>query len=160
MTNISNIQASEIKANGGFRQMLEEGFVECKLTSGLENRMEFLTDYIFGFTLYDSAMAEIFGQKAIEVCRAITEKTTFEFIENTGNHQWFLVMCHMPFFATRIEWGTSIQGAWWGTGGNRLTYESTGLFLDGDQIIDPIEFNLGEWNEFVLAIVEFAEKKQ
>lgn len=157
MTNTTNMLATDIKANGGFKQMLEEGFAVYQKCLDYQTRMQYLTSDVFSFTLYDSAMHELFGQKAVEVCQAISGQKTFEYIEDHGNYQWFLVMCNMPFFSSRIEWGTSVRGAWWGmASGQPFVLESTGFFLGDEQITTPVEFTQEEWKEFIQAVIEFA----
>jgi hypothetical protein len=60
-------------------------------------------------------------------------------------------MCNMPFFADRLEWGTSIRGAWWSS----KSLASCGLW-DGDKQLLELNFAPGEWDEFARALVEFA----
>lgn len=117
------------------------------------SRLEFLADHIFDFTTYESEYSELFAQKAIEVCRAINQRKTFDY-----DRQWYLLMCNMPFFCDRLEWGTSIRGAWWGMHQNHPTTElvSCGLWVGDDQVTSWF-FNTEEWKRFILAIVEFAE---
>lgn len=116
-------------------------------------RLEYLADQIFDFTTYDGGMSRIFARKAVEVCEAITTKCTFQYIEKSvENYQWFLLMCNMPFFASRIDWGTSIRGAWW----DPKPLSSCGLWDKRTQI-DKLRFSYEEWDSFMLAVVEFAK---
>lgn len=139
-----------------YRRMLDEGFLNCQ--DNQASRLEYLSDYIFDFTTYDSEMAELFASKAIEVCKAISGNTTFEYIKNKDNYPWYLLMCNIPFFANRIEWGTSIRGAWW-DGGSAIQFDSCGLWLDGDQIIETITFNQNQWIGFIDAVVDFGSSQ-
>lgn len=98
-------------AHANYCRMLEEGFTEIRNFRGDNlSRLEYLSDHVFGFTTYDSAMAELFARKALEVCAALSNRQTFEYIENAENYRWFLWLCNVPFFASKIEWGTSIRG--------------------------------------------------
>lgn len=128
-------------------KLMRDGFTAEKQWRDLESRLEYLSDEIFNFTTYDSEMAELLASKAIEVCKAITENKTFEYITDKENYKWYLLMCNMPFFAERIELGTSVRGAWWNA--------STFLF-DGDEI----KFSVEEWAKFINAIVEFADDSE
>ena len=118
------------------------------------NRFVFLSENIFNFTTYDSIIANLFGLKAVEVCMVINERKTFEYQKNEDNYKWFLIMCNMPFFIGKLEWGTSIRGAWW----KNKTFEisSCGLWYDNEQITDPLEFNKEEWEIFIRAIKIFS----
>lgn len=95
-----------------YRRMLEEGYGAIASTEPI-GRLEYLSDYIFNFTTYDGEMAELFACKALEVCAAISNRTTFDYIKDAEQYRWYLVMCNMPFFSDKLEWGTSIRGAWW-----------------------------------------------
>ena len=119
-----------------YQKMLSDGLA----ASETGNRLQYLSDEIFDFVTYDSEMAELFSKKAVEVCKAITERKTFEYIEdNQENLIWYLMMCNTPFFLERIEWGTSVRGAWW--------VGST---------FQEVEYESDEWERFVEAIIEFA----
>lgn len=122
-----------------------------------ESRLEYLSDYILDFTTYDRGMSVLFASKAVEVCAEINNGTTFTYIEGADNYIWFLVMCNMPFFADRLEWGTSIRGAWWtGRPGKQIEFNSCGLWMGDEQLTDTLEFSADEWKHFISAVVEFA----
>lgn len=124
-------------------------FAEC----GPDSRLEYLADYIFDFTTYEDEMAILFARRAVEVCHAILIRQTFAYIETTENRMWFLLMCNMPFFAERIEWGTSIRGAFWA---QPIIYSSYGLW-DGDvQLHDEYAYDVTSWGEFIQAVIDFA----
>ncbi len=122
-----------------------------------ETRIAFLSDSIFEFTTYDGEKSEFFGRKAVEVCAAINDGKTFEFIEDADNYTWFLAMCNMPFFVDKLEWGTSIRGAWWGAHpGKQIELQSCGLWVGDEQLTDTLKFSAEEWNLFIVAVIEFA----
>ena len=118
------------------------------------SRLGYLSVYIFDFTTYDDDMDEVLAEKAVEVCEAITNNTTYEYIDaSPDNYRWYIIMCNMPFFAQRIEWGTSIRGAWWKPG---ITLTSCGLWEDDTQI-DKLEFSSAEWASFIHAVAHFSK---
>ena len=121
------------------------------------DKYEYLSSEIFDFTTYDTEIDKMFVTKAVEVCRAITNRETFEYIKDDENYKWFLIMCNMPFFADKIEWGTSIRGAWWSLcGDKKFKIESCGFFDEEyEQILEPLEFNEAEWKEFIMAVACF-----
>lgn len=115
--------------------------------------LEYMASAIFDFTTYDSETDELFAQKAVEVCRAISARETFEYIKDQENYRWFLIMVNMPFFVGRLEWGTSIRGAWWDTKPQRLT---TCELWNGDDQVLEMTFTPEQWTTFIAALVEFA----
>lgn len=117
---------------------------------------DFLSESVFDFTTYDSDMGDLFGRKAAEVCRSISERKTFDYIADPANYQWFLLMCNMPFFNRRLNWGGSIRGAWWDVSKPNLqTLDSCGLWVGDEQLL-KIEFSTEEWESFIQAVYEFA----
>lgn len=142
-----------------YKELLEHSFDveresnECPPKS----RVAYLSESIFNFTTYDSSIDELFGRKAVEVCAAITNGTTFDYIKNQDDYEWFLLMCNIPFFADKIEWGTSIRGAWWGAfPGKQIELQSCGLWFGDEQIVDAMRFSNDDWKRFMKAVVEFA----
>jgi hypothetical protein len=125
-----------------------------------ESRLEFLADDIFDFTTYDSEFAKKLARHAVDVCHAISTQTTFRFIEDQENYSWFLIMCNMPFFANRIEWGTSIRGAWWDCFPESHFMLSTCALFDGDVHIEHPKFTREEWTFFIAAVVEFGRGQE
>lgn len=119
-----------------------------------ESRVEFLAAHLFDFTTYDSEMDELLGEKAVEVFQAISERKTVEYIADKEKYRWYIIMCNMPFFAKRLEWGTSIRSAWWN--GAQPPIESCGLFLNQEQIT-TLAFGPGEWSAFADAVIEFSK---
>jgi len=128
--------------------------VECRP----ETRLEYLGDHIFDFTTYDGEMSSQFALKAVEVCAAINDGTTFDYIKDAENYRWFLLMCNMPFFSDKLEWGMSIRGAWWGAmPGEQIEFQSCGLWMGDEQLTDTLKFSADEWKKFIAAVVDFAE---
>ena len=117
---------------------------------------EYLSSYIFEFTTYDGDIDEKLIPVAIGVCDAITKRKTFDYIVNEDRYIWFIVMCNMDFFSSKINWGSSIRGAWWDVYDSKpIVIESCGLYDEkGDQIL-KLELNESEWGSFVKAVIEF-----
>lgn len=123
------------------------------------SRLVYLSEHIFDFTTDDGEMSELFATKALEVCRAITQKATFEYIKNPDDYRWFLLMCNMPFFSQRIDCGTSIRGSFWSSG-RYYELKSCGLWVGANQLIEPLRFGDETWKDFILAMIEFASGEQ
>lgn len=142
-----------------YKNLLEHSFAveQEDGATAPESRLEYLSRNIFDFTTYDGSMDVLFARKAVEVCGAISAKTTFDYIKDQENYHWYLLMCNIPFFAERIEWGTSIRGAWWGAyPGKPIELASCGLWDGYQQLTDTLRFSDEEWAQFIQAIVEFA----
>lgn len=140
-----------------YKTLLEHSFVteqqcgEC----APESRLAYLARNIFDFTTYDDSMDVLFATKAVEVCRALLNLTTGTYIKDAENYRWYLVMCNMPFFAGRIDWGTSIRGAWWCPGPS-AELSSCGLWDGHRQMTEPLAFSHEQWGQFIGAVVDFA----
>lgn len=93
------------------------------------------------------------GKKALSVCLAVSNKKTFEYIEI--DELWYLIIVNMPFFQNKLEWGSSIRGAWWNLYGNKtFKLKSCGLFLDDEQVLE-LNLNESEWKKFIVSMIEF-----
>lgn len=118
------------------------------------SRLGYLAQHIFDFTTYESEAGELFARKAVEVCAAITDGKTFEYIANPTGRIWYLLMVNMPFFMPRLEWGASIRGAWWGH--EQPVLDSCGLWV-GEEQQTEWTFSVEQWGEFVRAVMAFAQ---
>lgn len=124
------------------------------------SRHEFLSGHVFNFTTYDSDLDELFARKAVEVCEAINNRTTYQYIENDDNRMWFTLMCNMPFFVDKITWGTSIRGAFWSgypMEERPIVLDNHGLYMNG-RPLETMEFSVAEWKEFIAAMIIFARE--
>ena len=138
-----------------YKELLEHSFEVSKNDEcPPKSRIQFLSQNIFDFTTYSDAMDEILGRKAILLCEAIQDKSTFEFIKNDVDHETYITMVNMKFFARRLDWGTSIRGAWWMH--TQRDLESYGLYEDEDQIM-KLKFEVGEWENFIASLIAFAK---
>lgn len=122
------------------------------------SKLEYLSNYIFDFTTHEDEISEFLGARCLEVCKSITDKTTFNYIKTDNNRLWYLTMVNMPFFQGRLEWGTSIRGAWWAM--NDQLLESTGLFNINDIQIPELSFTADEWESFINAMCAFVTNKE
>ena len=74
---------------------------------------EFLSGHIFDFSFYASEPDEYFCKKMIEVLDVILNKKNFEYIKSSEeNYYNYLSMCNSRFLYEKLDWGTSIRGAW------------------------------------------------
>lgn len=146
-----------------YRRMLEEGFAawrDVNPDGTPEDRVAYLGDYVFSFTTYDDEMSKEFATKALEVCRSISDRKTFEYIEDPANYRWFLLMVNMPFFSRRLNCGTSVRGAWWDTSTpNKADLDTAALWLDSEQLTEPLKFSSEQWQEFIAAMLAFANEE-
>ena len=142
-----------------YLKLLEDGHYNTAYLQGTFdlNRLEFLAEEVFNFTTYENEISSMMAEKALEVCIAISESKTYEYIESKEGNLWYLIMVNMPFFDGRLEWGSSIRGAWWNLMGSDIfIIESCGLFLNDEQIT-KVEFNKTQWVEFIKAMNEFVK---
>lgn len=136
-----------------YKELLNNSYgMECSLCTGLSH-LEYLSVSIFDFITYDNNINRLFAQKALEVCNAITNGKNFEYQENKENYKWYLLMVNMVFFSNKLDWGTSIRGAWWNVGDN-YEFHSCGLFHGEEQITD-LKFDNKQWVQFMKAVYSF-----
>lgn len=77
-----------------------------------DSKLDFIVEIIFNLTTYDSDINELLGNKMIKVIDCILNKTTFEYQKDKANYENYLMMVNMSFLEDKLEWGTSIRGAW------------------------------------------------
>jgi hypothetical protein len=78
-----------------------------------DSKIEYLGNRIFDFTTYDSELDVYFAEKMIEVLQCLIDRKTFQYIESSReNYINYITMCNTPFLENKLEWGTSIRGAW------------------------------------------------
>lgn len=137
-----------------YLKLLEHSYTMESQTSGGrdQSRLGYLAQHIFDFTTYESEADELFARKAVEVCAAITDGKTFDYIANPPARIWYLLMVNMPFFMPRLNWGGSIRGAWWDH--EQPALNSCGLWVGQEQQTEW-EFSGEQWVEFVRAVIAF-----
>ena len=134
-----------------YLKLLEESYEEnSNFDNEEETRYSYLSSYIFDFTTYDSNVDKLFVTTALEVCEAVSTRTTFDYIKEQSGYEKFITMCNMPFFINKLEWGTSIRGAWWDK--NKYILESCGIWIDGEQ---RIYLEIEDWISFIEAMKQF-----
>ncbi len=94
-------------------QIFEDEFWEHVDGTNYDNKYVWCSNYVFNLTTYDNELDEIFVKKIFEVCKAILERKTFEFIkESDEKYRQFIIVCNLLSRFEWINWGTSIRGAW------------------------------------------------
>ena len=136
-----------------YLEMLEESYEEYKQWEheNFHTKLNFLADAIFGITTYENSIARSMAQEFLQVCEAISNNTTFDFISSGEGCNIYLRTINYPFFMDRIEWGSSIRGAWWGNTTTKI--KSCHLFKEGDQLMDET-FNIKDLTYTMLKFVE------
>jgi len=119
-------------------------------------KLEFIGEHIFGFVTYESEVLKEMAKLCLDVCLAITHRQTFDYISMPERNVNYLMMINMQFFDGRLDWGTSIRGAWWCLD-QKLTTSS--LMVDGEQI-HGWEFTSDEFCSFIDSIAEFVKDQQ
>lgn len=136
-----------------YKKLLENGFFNTNLFhDNSMSRLQYLGELIFDFTTYDSGMSEFLATKALEVCEAINTKTDRGFTTDPEQYKWYIIMCNMPFFEDKLEWGTSIRGAWWRYD---ISFHCSGLFNEDKQLYGHLHFTQETWMLFINAVLEF-----
>lgn len=157
----ADIAAESLGGKMDYLKLLEHSYKKTKdcLGDNQMDKLEYLADHIFGFTTYENIVSSMMAQKCLEVCVVISNKKTFEYIKTEEGNLWYLIMVNMPFFQDKLEWGTSIRGAWWNLYGNRkFSINTCGLF-QGDEQMDEIVFGEEQWPIFIEAMIQFAKKE-
>lgn len=111
-----------------------------------ESKLEYLGKIVFGFTTYSGDLDVLFAEKMLPVLRCIINRTNFEYIKDSDQHVNYIAMCNSPFLVDKLEWGTSIRGAWFDS---YKRYE-----IDCGRIV----VEAGEIKEFITDVIEWAEK--
>lgn len=139
-----------------YLERLEKEYAYDVEANNQESKLDYLSSDIFGFTTYDEEIGAFLARKALEICAAISNGTTFDYIKDAENYKWYIVILNTKFFSDKLDWGTSIRGAWWNLY-NDETFKITSGYLAGEHGL--IEFNKDQWPEFVKAMIEFAGLK-
>ena len=99
---------------GKFTKKLDEVYkFWCEMACPPESKEEFTGNAIFDFTTYDGDIDVLFCNKMLEVIECILNDETFEYQDKSNdNYINYLLMVNMPFLDGKLEYGTSIRGAW------------------------------------------------
>lgn len=122
----------------------------CGYFPELTTKYHWAATMIFDLVTYDDDLEELFVKKIIEVCRAILDGKTFDYISGHGeNYRTYIIVCNLLNGWQWIDWGTSIRGAWFQDGQN-----SRHLMLDDGSYSVPFTA------DNMRALVEFIEEAE
>jgi hypothetical protein len=68
---------------------------------------------MFGISTYDSGMDEALVRIMMPTLISIGDKTNFTLISDPQRHLHYCITVNLPLLQDRLEWGTSIRGAWY-----------------------------------------------
>ena len=140
-----------------YEQLLENSYaIEQSHLNYKITRYGYLSENIFLFTTGDSGADESLGSRAVDVCEAITDGTTFQYIDHYNLE--YLTMVNMPFFDNRLLWGVSIRGAWWDNSPHKhYEFHSCGMY-DEEKQVTEMKSTYDEWINFIKAVIAFGRK--
>lgn len=106
------------------------------------NKYDFLNE-LFNFAVYEADIEKQMVKDMIEVLRAILNGETYEYIKSPSRQKKYIHMVNTPFLYDKINWGTSVRGAW----------------LDDDneyyiELLD-VEIEAGELTKLIKALIEW-----
>ncbi len=91
---------------------------DCSDPNNAISRKTWILESLFDFFAYDSAMSDNLCDSLIKTIEAITQRKTFEFInQSPAQYRDYLIWCN-TVLGGLIQWGSSIRGAWWDYGHN------------------------------------------
>lgn len=126
---------------------LDKHFLEYnEIMCSEQSKLEFISDTIFMFVTYDSEISEEFALMAIRVCKAINEGTIPDLINDEPTYKFYLIIINTAFFYNKIDWGTSVRGAFWG---NNIRLGSAIEEFE-------VDFNTNDWSVFIDALCEWS----
>lgn len=113
---------------------------------------EFVIEHLLELSTYDEAIDIALAPYVHDTIVAITEGVTFDYIETSDEARlWFTVICNLPWFVDKIEWGSSIRVATWR---HKVTLESCALFdKDGEQMRGEFQFTRDIWSGIMRSLV-------
>lgn len=147
-----------------YKARFEEERTWCR--SEPVSKYEWAACRVFDLVTYDSSLDEMFVKDIIEVCKAILEERTYEYIRDPDNYIKYILVCQILDKFHWIEWGTSIRGAWFevdiryfGPGVETTNYSKDILdklewWGDEHHVIEKVPFTV----ENIKAFVEFMEE--
>ena len=127
---------------------LDTQSLECPPT----NKIQFIGSTIFGFTTYDDEIDEIFAKCMLEVCECILNGTSTQYQNTRTKYFNYLTMVNMPFLVDKLDWGTSIRGAWFDEYGHAS--EPKEYYIDLDFSIPKSDIK-----KFIKALLEWSKEK-
>jgi len=95
-----------------YKLTLQSLYIQSKQTDReVDSKTEFVGEDIFDFVTYDANVTEMLANKMLEVINVILNKSNSQYQENPQNYLTYLMMVNMPFLKDKLDWGTSIRGA-------------------------------------------------
>ena len=141
-----------------YKEFLEDSFRKEKLwNSDLPfSKYHFLAESVFGLVTYDDDIDEFLVKKLVRICVDIAKNKTFEYAEESaGNYKWYIALLNLPFFKDKLNWGTSIRGAWFDADNGIFEIPACGFWDENDEQIRVLKFNKEQWLLFIDAINAF-----
>lgn len=136
-----------------YKEKLEHDYLLQKsYHDGIYTVEEYLSEYIFNYTTYDSTIDEQIVFRSCVIIDAILRGTTVKLIDDEADwYLWYIIIVNMPFFVDKIEWGTSFRGAWF--------QFHRGTAFDG--VFENAVFDTEDLKNCMKAIVDFyTEQKE
>lgn len=135
-----------------FLQKNYESYKNYQDFKDYETKLEYIGRQIFDFTTYQSDMDEYFASKMLKVCEVILNNQTYDYIEDKNNLINYLTMVNMPFLSmqNKLEWGTSIRGAWFNTS---TWNESKNIYINCNLTIPRTD-----WILFITELIEWSKE--
>lgn len=135
-----------------FEVQLTYSEAEYRVDTNAHNRLEYIADVLFDFTTYDGGLSQKMATNMLAVLECIFKKETFAYIEASNeNYVNYITNINMPFLQGKLEWGTSIRGAWLDTYGKNKD-EVLKIGISG------IEIKRFELEEFIGVLIDWGRK--
>lgn len=76
------------------------------------SKCQWVAHRVFDLVTYDDDLDERFTRDILEVCKAIINQETYEYIRDGSNYVKYIAVCQLLINFHWLNWGTSIRGAW------------------------------------------------
>ena len=139
--------------------LLKDGFKQHFVQNTTESKARFLVENIFELAVEDDELSAFYCSIIIDVCKALLNRTTYDYIKDEQNYKYYILVLNLPFFKDIIEWGVSIRGAWFTAGIEPYVLTSCGLFRGEEQICQLEFLEDVDICEFIQDIIDFYEDK-
>ena len=158
-----------------YNKLLDESFLHFlgnsdHLHEGTETqeelKAEFLASDIFDLTTYDSALDLVFVREIMGVIEAIHYGKTFDYFKNEqGKYITYIRCVNLPWFGDKLNWGSSIRGAWWDyfQTGSKYSKEcktqvGNGCLWYEEKQAKVVIDNNEDWKSFIDSLISFWRK--
>lgn len=115
------------------------------------SKYEWAASDIFDLVTYDAGLDENFVKKILEVCGAILNNETFDYIRDEKQYTDYIIVCQLLDKFDWINWGTSIRGAWFEPGRNakQILEEFKWINSEGTHIIKAVPFTVENLRDLI-----------